>query len=64
MTENRRKLNQPATELTTCLTEIRGLDEITNSGLPEGRPTLVCGGAGNGKTQLVTDLLRSSTGEG
>ena len=31
-------------------TGIEGLDEITNGGLPKGRPTLVCGGAGSGKT--------------
>ena len=29
---------------------INGLDEITGGGLPRGRPTLVCGGAGCGKT--------------
>jgi circadian clock protein KaiC len=27
-------------------TGIRGLDEITGGGLPKGRPTFVCGGAG------------------
>ena len=31
-------------------TGIRGLDEITGGGLPRGRPTLVCGSAGCGKT--------------
>jgi circadian clock protein KaiC len=31
-------------------TGIQGLDEITNGDLPRGRPTLVCGGAGSGKT--------------
>jgi circadian clock protein KaiC len=29
---------------------IAGLDEITDGGLPAGRPTLVCGGPGCGKT--------------
>src|ERR1700761_8333849 len=29
---------------------ISGLDEITDGGLPKGRPTLVCGSAGTGKT--------------
>ena len=29
---------------------IDGLDEITGGGLPAGRPTLVCGGPGSGKT--------------
>jgi circadian clock protein KaiC len=28
-------------------TGIEGLDEITNGGLPKGRPTLVCGALGN-----------------
>jgi circadian clock protein KaiC len=31
-------------------TGIPGFDEITGGGLPEGRPTLVCGSAGAGKT--------------
>jgi circadian clock protein KaiC len=36
---------------------IRGLDEITGGGLPRGRPTLVCGGAGSGKTLLSIEFL-------
>ncbi len=38
-------------------TGIVGLDEITNGGLPKGRPTLVCGGAGSGKTLLGMEFL-------
>src|SRR5262245_38161264 len=38
-------------------TGIRGLDEITGGGLPRGRPTLVCGGAGCGKTLLAVEFL-------
>jgi circadian clock protein KaiC len=38
-------------------TGIHGLDEITNGGLPKGRPTLVCGGAGSGKTLLAASFL-------
>jgi circadian clock protein KaiC len=38
-------------------TGISGLDEITGGGLPQGRPTLVCGGAGSGKTLLATEFL-------
>ncbi len=34
-------------------TGIRGLDEITCGGLPAGRPTLVCGGTGCGKTAIL-----------
>ena len=38
-------------------TGIPGLDEITGGGLPKGRPTLVCGGAGCGKTLLAMEFL-------
>ena len=38
-------------------TGIQGLDEITGGGLPEGRPTLVCGGPGSGKTLLGLTFL-------
>src|SRR4249919_2591669 len=43
--------------LPKCPTGIQGLDEITGGGLPRGRPTLVCGGAGCGKTLLATEFL-------
>jgi circadian clock protein KaiC len=36
---------------------ISGLDEITGGGLPKGRPTLVCGNAGCGKTLLAMEFL-------
>jgi circadian clock protein KaiC len=36
---------------------IAGLDEITYGGLPKGRPTLVCGGAGCGKTLFGIEFL-------
>ena len=38
-------------------TGIAGLDAITEGGLPRGRPTLVCGGAGSGKTLLALEFL-------
>ena len=38
-------------------TGIRGLDEITFGGLPRGRPTLVCGRAGCGKTLFALEFL-------
>ncbi len=38
-------------------TGIRGLDEITQGGLPRGRTTLVAGGAGSGKTLLGLQFL-------
>ena len=44
-------------ELPKALTGIRGLDEITRGGLPKGRPTLVCGGPGSGKTLLALTFL-------
>jgi circadian clock protein KaiC len=38
-------------------TSIQGLDEITDGGLPKGRATLVCGGAGCGKTLFAMEFL-------
>ena len=38
-------------------TGIQGLDEITEGGLPRGRPTLVAGGPGCGKTLLAMEFL-------
>jgi circadian clock protein KaiC len=46
-----------AAQLPKCPTGIQGLDEITGGGLPRGRPTLVCGGAGCGKTLLAMEFL-------
>ena len=49
-------------QIPKCPTGIQGLDEITNGGLPQGRPTLICGGAGCGKTLFgVEFLLRGAT---
>ena len=47
----------PRRELPKTLTGIRGFDEITRGGLPTGRPTLVCGGPGSGKTLLALTFL-------
>ena len=38
-------------------TGIGGLDEITGGGLPKGRPTLICGSAGCGKTLLAMEFV-------
>ena len=38
-------------------TGIMGLDEVTQGGLPRGRPSLVCGPAGCGKTLLAMEFL-------
>jgi circadian clock protein KaiC len=43
--------------LPKALTGIQGLDEITNGGLPRGRPTLVSGSAGSGKTLFGLEFL-------
>jgi circadian clock protein KaiC len=47
----------PAQSLPKAPTGITGLDEITRGGLPRGRPTLVCGSAGCGKTLLAMEFL-------
>jgi circadian clock protein KaiC len=38
-------------------TGITGLDEITHGGLPTGRPTLICGAAGSGKTLFSIEFI-------
>jgi circadian clock protein KaiC len=43
--------------LRKAATGISGLDEVTGGGLPLGRPTLVCGPAGCGKTLLAMEFL-------
>jgi circadian clock protein KaiC len=49
-------------ELLKCATGIRGFDEITEGGLPQGRPTLVCGNTGCGKTLFAMEfLMRGAT---
>jgi circadian clock protein KaiC len=49
---------RPSSEaLVKCPTGIQGLDEITRGGLPQGRPTLICGSAGCGKTVLAMEFL-------
>jgi circadian clock protein KaiC len=48
---------KPRPQLPKAPTGIQGLDEITDGGLPKGRPTLVCGGAGCGKTLLAMEFL-------
>lgn len=44
-------------ELKKSATGITGFDQITNGGVPQGRPTLVCGSAGCGKSLLATEFL-------
>lgn len=48
--------------LPKALTGVQGLDEITGGGFPRGRPTLLCGSAGAGKTLLAMEfLIRGAT---
>ena len=47
----------PPKSMEKAPTGIAGFDEITLGGLPRGRPTLVCGAAGCGKTLLATEFL-------
>ncbi|MBW2065956.1 MAG: circadian clock protein KaiC [Deltaproteobacteria bacterium] len=54
---SRKKAKPPLDMLEKCPTGIQGLDEITGGGLPRGRPTLVCGGPGCGKTLLSMEFL-------
>ncbi len=48
---------QPGGGIAKCPTGILGLDQITNGGLPRGRPALICGGAGCGKTLLGLEFV-------
>src|SRR6185295_15247052 len=53
----KKKARPPQQALTKALTGIQGLDEVTNGGLPSGRPTLISGGAGAGKTLFGLEFL-------
>ncbi len=57
MAEKRVGRPHPPSGIQKCRTGIQGLDEITGGGLPRARPTLLCGGAGCGKTLLATEFL-------
>jgi circadian clock protein KaiC len=48
---------RPTPTLQKAPTGIQGLDELTGGGLPKGRPSLVCGGPGCGKTLLAMEFL-------
>jgi circadian clock protein KaiC len=54
----KKKASQPSSKtLPKVFTGIQGLDEITGGGLPRGRPTLISGGAGSGKTLFGMEFL-------
>jgi circadian clock protein KaiC len=45
------------TRLEKSPTGIAGFDEVTSGGVPKGRPTIVCGGPGCGKTMFAVEFL-------
>ncbi|MDD5461797.1 MAG: circadian clock protein KaiC [Methylococcales bacterium] len=59
MTTSRENHLQPSqlVGLEKCPSGIPGLDQISNGGLPRERTTLVCGGAGSGKTLMGIEFL-------
>ena len=57
MADGTKKPTKPLPSLSKAPTGIEGLDEITGGGLPAGRPTLICGTAGCGKTMLAMEFL-------
>jgi len=58
MTKDNKKGKKPITiTLPKTRTGITGLDQITGGGIPAGRPTLVCGQAGCGKTLLSLEFI-------
>jgi circadian clock protein KaiC len=57
MAKTNNRPQPPPSTLAKAPTGIAGLDEITSGGLPRGRPTLICGSAGCGKTLLGMEFL-------
>src|SRR5271165_319023 len=57
MARRNRKVGAKTRPLAKARTGITGFDEITFGGLPQGRPTLVCGSAGCGKTLFGLEFL-------
>ena len=57
MSRQNRHTSQPLKGLQKERTGIPGFDEITRGGLPAGRPTLICGSAGAGKTLFAMEFL-------
>lgn len=57
MSRQNRRRAKPLESLRKEPTGIPGFDEITRGGLPAGRPSLVCGSAGAGKTLFAMEFL-------
>jgi circadian clock protein KaiC len=53
----RRRGTRLLPQLQKARTGIAGFDEITRGGVPQGRPTIVCGGPGCGKTMFGLEFL-------
>jgi circadian clock protein KaiC len=53
----KKKAPTPLDFLQKVPTGITGFDEITGGGVPKGRPTLICGSAGCGKSLFATEFL-------
>src|SRR3954468_13745581 len=54
---NKTKARPPTATLAKALSGIQGFDEVTGGGLPRGRPTLISGSAGAGKTLFGLEFL-------
>jgi circadian clock protein KaiC len=57
MSQQKKAIQASSKTLPKAFTGIQGLDEITGGGLPRGRPTLISGGAGSGKTLFGMEFL-------
>jgi circadian clock protein KaiC len=57
MSSETQQSNSALPTLPKARTGISGLDEISEGGLPKGRPTLICGAAGSGKTLFSMEFL-------
>src|SRR5262249_47432756 len=57
MTNTARATPRDLSTVSKSPTCIRGLDAVTQGGLPQGRPTLLCGSAGCGKTLFGMTFL-------
>src|SRR5204863_8209465 len=57
MARVKEQIQAPAKGLEKAPSGIEGVDEVLGGGLPKGRPTLVCGSAGCGKTLFGMEFL-------
>ena len=56
--ENKKDKNKSLNpQIAKTLTGITGLDQITSGGIPTGRPTLICGEAGSGKSLMSLEFI-------